>query len=208
MKVMKDNRGLSLIELIVTVLITSILMLAVGLFVSTSRSAYQTVNISSTLQEESMTVERVISEALMEARNYDFLDGTGPYGSSVLWIRALDNDSSSDDMCVSFFVFDKNDKQLRFCKGDETMLDKNETTDQYEISLLGLAKIQNDCFGSNKKYHLVADHIESFVLKSKVERADGTGDLVSIECSFEYLSNSFTSNIAAVTRNKLRNSGS
>ena len=62
-----NNKGLSLIELIVSVLITGILMTAVAMFISTSRNVYMTVNKSATLQEESLTVERVVSEYLMEA---------------------------------------------------------------------------------------------------------------------------------------------
>ncbi len=214
MTLKNDNRGLSLIELIVTVLITSILMLAVSLFVSTSRSAYQTVNTSATLQEESLTVERVVSEVLMEAQNFGMVPdpnevtptlpvyGPDDHASKVLWVRALDNESTSGDYSVYFFVYDTVDKQLRYCKGTETTL--SDTLD--EVSLEGDQLIENNCFGTNQKYSLVADHIEDFSLKSVVSRPNNTGDLVTIECKLSYAGKEYDSNIAAVTRNKLRDS--
>lgn len=209
MTMKNDNRGLSLIELIVTVLITSILMLAVGLFVSTSRSAYQTVNTSATLQEESLTVDRVVSEILMEAQNFGMVpdpDEETPtypvydtdHQSKVLWIRALDNEATSPTYSVYFFVYDMKDGQLRYCKGAETTIE--DTFDG--ITLEGNNLIEGQCFGTNKKYSLVADYIRDFSLKSVVPRPDDTGDLVTIECKLEYLGKEYDANIAAVTRNK------
>ncbi len=208
-----DNRGLSLIELIVTVLITSILMLAVSLFVSTSRSAYQTVNTSATLQEESMTVERVVSEILMEAQNYQLIKDKeyDDHDYDVLWVRALDNESPSSGYSVYFLVFDKTDNQLRYCKGNETTLVETSPASTpaisktYTISSVeGYNKIHSECFGTNKKYSLVADHITQFEIKSIVHRPDESGDLITFECKYEYMGKEYNSNIAAVTRNKLR----
>ncbi len=111
--IMNDNKGFSLVELIVTVLITAILMIAVVAFISSSRTMYQTVNTSATLQEEAITAERVFTEAFMEAKTYKYQANVSLATGSVtdvLWIKAKENapisgDTNTDDS-VYFYVID------------------------------------------------------------------------------------------------------
>ena len=88
------DAGFSLIEMVVTVLITSILMLAVGLFMSSSNSIYQTVGTSSKLQEESLSASNFLNEILIESVNIAYSPDSS---STKYWVvKALDNDDSAD----------------------------------------------------------------------------------------------------------------
>ena len=199
-----NNKGFSLVELIVTVLVTAILMLGVIAFIGSSRTAYQIVNTSATLQEESMTVERVLSEMIMEAKSYGFDEDVnlGTNTVDVFWVTAVNNEAASGD-CVYFFVFDESDNKLRYCKGTNPT-ECVMKADEDSVLTTGINLIKNQCYGTKQKFSLVAEHVTAFsMVKPSVERADGK-DLVVLNISFEYMGKTNTNTITAVTRNKNR----
>ncbi|MCR5205806.1 MAG: prepilin-type N-terminal cleavage/methylation domain-containing protein [Lachnospiraceae bacterium] len=201
-KSIKDNNaGFSLIELIVSVLITGILMMAVGLFMSTSRTAYQTVSTSAKLQEEAMTVERVMSEYIKEAQKYGLDEGLVISGTEVdvFWVKAKENEGTSIAPSVYFFVHDKTKKNIRYYKGEEA--DVEETTGT--VTTGGIAHLATGVFGASEKYSLVASNVESMEKKSFVQRADGT-DLICLKLTYSYLDKTYSDTLTAVTRNKNR----
>ena len=198
-KIINDNKGFSLVELIVTVLITAILMLAVVAFISSSRTMYQTVNRSATLQEEAITAERVFTEAFMEAKEYKReigVDLSAGVDTDVIWIRARENeDPTSTDDSIYCFVIDKTANQIRYYKD-------SDVTDMIvggSLSNDGKDKLKTACFGNNAKYCVISKNVKSVDLKS-ISRSDGK-DLVCMEIIFEYSSKEYTENITVVTRN-------
>ena len=202
---LRNNKGFSLVELIVTVLVTSILMLGVIAFISSSRTAYQVVSTSATLQEESMTVERVFSEMIMEAKSYGFDEDVNLGGGKtvdVFWVTARENETGTSD-CVYFFVLDTDDNKIRYCKGTNPT-DCVIKADEDSVQTAGITLINNQCYGSKQKFSLIAEHVTSMsMVKPSVERADGT-DLVVLNISYEYIGKTNTDTITAVTRNKNR----
>ena len=210
MKIFKrriDDRGFSLIELIVTVLITSVLMIGVIAFLSTSRSAYQNVAVSSTLQEETLTVKRILSEYMSEAKSYGFqknVDIDGSSGNtSVLWLVARDTESNTGDKSY-FFVLDIADKKLRYCTGASTLCPK----DQIVLTDDAKTQIANECFKdeAKMKYSVIGEHVESMDKGGVAERYDGT-DLVAIKMVYRYPDETgpkYNDEITVVTRNRLR----
>jgi len=203
--ILKDNNGFSLVELIVVVLVTAILMLAVTVFISTSRSAYQAVNSSATLQEDAITIERVFSEAIMEAKKAG--EGDEAYGldhvaiagvmSDVFWVRAVENeDETATSETIYCFVLDKSKEQIRYYKdvGNITgMVTGNK------ISESGKTKLAEECFGSNMKYTVVSDHVKSITVNG-IPRNDGT-ELVCMQILCEYMGKTYTENLTVATRN-------
>lgn len=200
-----DDKGFSLVELIVTVLVTAILMLGVVAFISSSRAAYQTVSTSAILQEETMTVERVLSEMIMEAKSYGFdenVDLGGGKTVKVFWVTAKNNEAGTGD-CVYFFVLDTADNKLRYCKGSHPT-DCVVKADTNSVLNPGINLINNQCYGTKQKFSLIAEHITDMsMVKPSIEKADGT-DLVVLNLSFEYLGKTNNNTITAVTRNKNR----
>lgn len=66
----KDQRGFSLVELIVTILIMSVVMLAAAGFLITSTNSYRVSNIEIKLQMEAQTALAQLTDILMEAQSY------------------------------------------------------------------------------------------------------------------------------------------
>ena len=204
-----NNKGFSLVELIVTVLITSVLMLGVLAFMSTSRTAYQTVNISATLQEESMTVKRVLTEFLMESKAYGYQPGVivNSNAKNVLWILARETEDNSYNDKAYFFVLDSTDKKLRYCKGPGNLVNPDvlsalaDNAPQY---------IADNCYADSGKYSIIAEHVESIQLTKSEKRPDDSY-LVCIKLKYRYPDGDgkeYYDEITVVTRNKFTTSGS
>ena len=203
-----NNKGFSLIELIVTVLITSVLMIGVIAFLSTSRSAYQNVAVSSTLQEETITIKRILSEYMTEAKRYGFQKNVNIDGSSgdvtVLWVVARDTEANSNPDVSYFFALDLGDKKLRYCTGDAALCPENQTV----LSDDAKTQIANECFKTptKMKYSVIGEHVESMEKGGVAQRYDGT-DLVAIKMVYRYPDGSgpkYNDEITVVTRNRLR----
>lgn len=74
-KTMKSsNDGYSLVELIVTVLISSIIMIAVVGFLTTGLNHYRNVNAESVLQIESQAAELFVTELFQESTDFRVID--------------------------------------------------------------------------------------------------------------------------------------
>ena len=90
----RDDRGFSLIELIVSILIMSVISAMVVMLISSSRATYSEVNTDAVLQGDAETVRKFIGELALEARSWGEekvnISGT-PY--KLIWIKALDNDT-------------------------------------------------------------------------------------------------------------------
>lgn len=236
-KVIMNNKGFSLVELIVVVLVTSILMFGVMTFMTTSRKAYEAVNTSARLQEEALTVERVLSEFIMEAKpgydsagsqlseafgydaNFTFTATIGTETKSrttdVFWINAKENkydpegvSGTSSADALYLFVLDHGDQKLRYSKIETNEPQKyvgngvdNAVDDQIRITGDGKTKIISDCYGTNAKFSLIAEHINKMELKKVVTQADGT-DLLIIGLEYEYIGKTYTDTLTVVTRNK------
>lgn len=114
-KLRKDNKGFSLVEMIVAILITSFLMLGVSTFLQTSRVVYTRVNTGSRLQEEAGAATNFIDELLVEAIDCGTFSTTADGKDiSVLWITALENDLSTTateaeirKKSIYFIIFEK-----------------------------------------------------------------------------------------------------
>lgn len=73
-----DQRGFTLIEMVVTILIMSIVMVAAAGFIITAANSYRVANIEVELQSEAQIAMNQFNDILIEAKQYDFTktDGT------------------------------------------------------------------------------------------------------------------------------------
>ena len=85
---MHSNRGYSLIELIVTVLISSVVMLAVVGFLTAGLNHYRSVNSETLLQMESQMTELFLTELFQEATDFQTVtDSAGSYVDSAVEVK-------------------------------------------------------------------------------------------------------------------------
>ncbi len=75
-KVLASNGGYSLVELIVTILISGVVMLAVMGFLTSGLNHFRNVNSESLLQMESQMTELFVTELIQEATDYRTVAGT------------------------------------------------------------------------------------------------------------------------------------
>lgn len=71
-KLKKDQRGFTLVELIVTILIMSIVMVAAAGFLITAVNSYRVANIELELQSEAQVAMNQFNDILIEAKQYKF----------------------------------------------------------------------------------------------------------------------------------------
>ncbi len=81
-KLHRSNEGFTLMELIVTMLVSSIVVAAVAGFLSMGLNYYRRTNAETSLQTESQVAELFLTELLQESQNFEVL-GSGSYPSGV-----------------------------------------------------------------------------------------------------------------------------
>lgn len=114
-KLKKDQRGFTLVELIVTILIMSIVMVAAAGFIITAVNSYRVANIELELQSEAQVAMNQFNDILIEAKYYKFemLDA-----SPRLTVVTPGDASNSADVTYYFTV--KNNELLFSKKLGET----------------------------------------------------------------------------------------
>lgn len=90
-----NNKGLTLVELILTMAISAIIIGGIILFMSSSSRGYQREEREISLQIEAQTIMNQLANMVMEGNNILF-DNTLPNGSR-LYIYHTDNDTSTFD---------------------------------------------------------------------------------------------------------------
>lgn len=86
-----SDSGFSLIELIVTILISSVVMLAVVGFLSTGLKHYQNVNSETLLQMESQSATLFLTELFQESTDFRVI-GSGAYPAGISYAVEIQRD--------------------------------------------------------------------------------------------------------------------
>ena len=123
----RDDRGFSLIELIVSILIMSVITAMVVILISTSRATYNEVNTESVVQRETEAVRTFVSELAVEAKDCgwkDFTYATTPAPGeaevtknySCIWFMSPDNGDSaaSTEYYCYFLLLEKETEIVRY----------------------------------------------------------------------------------------------
>ncbi len=200
-----DNKGFTLIEMLVSVLITGLLMLGVSTFMTSSRVSYSRVNTSVSLQEEAGTTVKFLNEIIMESKEWDIveLSHTNPNDVKVIWFRALDNeegvlDADSRTECIYFIIWEKETKCIRYKKvaiGDESD-EFNRLSyagdDEDHSYLTGL--ISSALFDD---YSLISRYAESI----SINRDGDNLKKYSISIIFKYNGEEYVANVNSISRN-------
>lgn len=115
-KIKKDNYGFSLIEILVSMMITSIIILAIGGLLSIGTRIYTSTNIETELQKESQVAINQINDIMIKAVAYKYM--TVSADVDVLYVktnREEIDDGSVDYHCYAI-ILDKKNQRLLFKK--------------------------------------------------------------------------------------------
>ncbi|MBP1755507.1 MAG: hypothetical protein H6Q59_1905 [Firmicutes bacterium] len=114
-----NNKGYTLIELVVTILITSMVAAIIVVFISASRASYDEVKKEAVLQEEAQMAGSYIGDIAIEASECTFTpfvkDGKN---YKVLTIKAPDPEYVSGTLDNYYFIilWEQSTQTLRFCR--------------------------------------------------------------------------------------------
>lgn len=178
-----SDKGFSLVELIITMLISSIVTAAVAGFLTMGLRMYQNTDAETVLQTESQIAELFLTELLQESDNYEVIDSTSfsEVSYAVKVIRGAK---------VSVVIINGN--QLWY--GD----DITSTSDQERIQ---------DVLDLGKSGAFLASNIQSLALDpiTHSEAISSENGLVKIDYTFQVGSRQYIESAFVSLRNKARN---
>ncbi|MBQ8798973.1 MAG: prepilin-type N-terminal cleavage/methylation domain-containing protein [Lachnospiraceae bacterium] len=185
LKKIKRNEGFSLIELIVTILISSCVVIAATGFLILGLRQYQTTEEETVLQRESQVTELFLTELFQEASDFEVLEGVGLAGGEVTKAVAVKRDST---------------EYLVVHAGSELWYGEavGGSREEQLMALLHTPKSEK----------FLADYVTSFQLFgtgstfAEIEEQDGW---LSIKVEFSMTKKQYTSNMVVALRNTKRN---
>ena len=116
--VIRDHRGLTLIEMIVSLLIASLVLLAVTGFLMVSTRSYRNNSMETSLQMESQIALNQLDDLLMKASSYEWVNDIVIDGVAypVLGMKAMEETKGGGIGYYYAVIQDTVHKQLRFRK--------------------------------------------------------------------------------------------
>lgn len=187
-KKMSSNRGYSLIELIVTVLISSIIVVAVVGFLSTGLRHYRNVNSEALLQMESQVTELFITELFQEAEDFRVIDSTSyPTGEGVSYVVEIQRD-------VTYLLALK-EGELWF---SEVTVEEGDTD----------TAIINKLLSEGRSRAFLAKYVSNFQLSGSTTFSGAVGDdngLVFVRTEFKVDGKQYDNDMLIALRNARRN---
>lgn len=170
LKLQQNNEGFSLVELIVTILISSVVMLAVVGLLTTGLNLYKSVSAETLLQTEGQAATGRINELVQEAQYLQFYsnDGVNDSGCKPLGelvdnkVLLLMTNEDGGDGWWYYIVWDAGEKLLLLTKegvardADNTIINVPSEDDIKE-------KASDMISVTQKKKYLLAQYIDNFV---------------------------------------------
>ena len=122
-----DQRGFTLIELIVTIMIMSIVMVAAAGFIITAANSYRVANIELELQTEAQAAMNQLKDILIEAKRYEFREVDGKTRLTVVTPETTYHfmlDTQKNELLFSESLGESDPPLLaRYCKSFEVSPD-------------------------------------------------------------------------------------
>ncbi|MDF2943236.1 MAG: hypothetical protein K0S01_2094 [Herbinix sp.] len=130
-----NNKGYTLVELIVTILITGMIVTMIMVFISVSRNSFDAVKKEAVLQQEAQMAGSYIGDIAIEASecskgSFTIISDIGVNNYKVLNIKAPDPDYVSGTRYDYYFIilWEESTQILRFCKvKDDAVLQPDGT---------------------------------------------------------------------------------
>ncbi len=160
LKLQQNNKGFSLVELIVTILISSVVMLAVVGLLTTGLNLYKNVNAETKLQTEGLAACGRINELVQEAQNLQYYGNVPVAGAGnnnkVLVLMTLEDSGAG---WWYYIAWDEIDKMLLLTK-DAVSFNAGVLQKPSEDEIKG--KVSTMVTADKKKKYLLAQYIETF----------------------------------------------
>ncbi len=179
----RNNKGYSLVELIVAMLVTSVIMLAVVSFISTAMNSYRRTNADAAIQVEAQIAANTLSDIIISSTKCSFEEATVS-GVNCSLFTVQNNEG------YYIIILDKQDDKIRLKKfgNDEVELD--------------FATGELDSKATAERYGMTGN--DKMLLASYAKDIGLYGldtSLVQLELSFEFDGKSYVGNYMINRRN-------
>lgn len=184
-----SNNGFSLIELIVTILISSVVMLAVVGFLSSGLRHFQNVNSETLLQMESQSATLFLTELFQESTDFRVIE-SAKYPEGISYAVEVQRDGA----CVLALM----GNELWFSKVTEG------GSDSAKLNELQTKGRQRAFLAKYVDSFQIGTNSQSFAQAASYE-ADGGCGLVSVKVTFQVGGKEYYSNSVISLRNTKKN---
>lgn len=178
-----SDSGFSLIELIVTILISSVVMLAVVGFLSSGLRHFQNVNSETLLQMESQSATLFLTELFQESTDFRVING--PYPEGISYAVEIKRDG--------VYILALTGNELWFSK----------------VTGGGDAENLNELQAKGRQRAFLARYVDNFEIntesRSFAEAVNNTNGLVSVKVRFQVGGKEYYSNSVISLRNTKKN---
>lgn len=199
----KDNKGFTLVELIVCILMLSMITGMIVIFVVSSNNSYNLIYDEVNMQTEADIAMTYINEIAVEAKDYV---ATAPYTISGVTYKALcmeasDPESVADAYCYYIIWHQDNDNKLRFCKllkSDANLkaLSGHSSIDSVKDIDIDATLTAAGAYGNIENF--LAQYVTEF---NAVPPTDKTFPVLQVNIKLEYGGSSFVSTKNIASRN-------
>lgn len=191
----KNNKGMSLIELIVTLLVSGLVMLSAVYLFQISSKGYASATAEQSLQIEAQTVSGVINDLMIEAIDYKFVSGD-VYSNPALFI-VVNSDTAGvyDTVCI---LYDAATRRLLLHRYENDATIKGKTLVDSQAYIL--ARISD--INTNYPNDFLAKFVTEFSVTPGEMSASNGLVKVYVSLQIDDSGNKFIKNINISLRNK------
>ena len=182
--ILKDNRGLTLVEMLISFAILSMMMVAVFAFMSNMTTQYQNSNNEVTVQNEVQTLMQQLENYIIDANVDVEWDGTNLY---VL---------SDDEFCV--ITYNSADQSLKYSGFDSGDLSEDYTNAVTNNDRASVYSAASAMCGSGSD--LLAEYVAKF---EPTVNLSADENYVAIEIKIEKTNRSYTATKNIYLRNQI-----
>ncbi len=194
-KLHKDNKGLSLVELIVTVLLMAGISGMIVMFISSSRTNYEFISTESTLQGEAQAATGFIYDVLLEAEDVTFYGADGTLAAS-----SVDADSATGTVKVIAAKTGENVNVVLYDMTNQKLLYRTVSAGAVAApSSSAITVLKAGPSLLNDKHALLAEYVTNLDFKKLPSGAAITYSNVNLE--FEYAGRQYKTSIDVRGRN-------
>ncbi|SHO53933.1 prepilin-type N-terminal cleavage/methylation domain-containing protein [Anaerocolumna xylanovorans] len=163
-----NNRGISLIELIIGMAISSIIIAAIILFMSAGSRGYQAAQSEISLQTEAQTIMNQIREYVLEGNNIEY-----DSGNAALTIYHSDGNAATTTDAMEIIWFNGSDHNMYLY----------HTTAGGKTSVM--AAVQS---GTVTEDNLMGEYVEGFEVSGKLidDRTGASGTTLTVSLRMKY----------------------
>lgn len=178
-KLKLDNKGFSLIELIISIAISVVIMGAAFVFVMIGTKNYNNANKTTNVQHEMSFVNNMLGEAIKSGDNDTAIIRKLSSGDQILYL----GDKTTTGQNKKVFYYSKADKVLYVYESRTSSITSLSNLDVYKPN-------------SDKSDHVVSKYVDSFDVTWA--SSDGSGEPITSEYESEIIATDRRSNLVRV----------